>query len=62
MAINNPGANSIYNGVHNYLSTSICHGIDLIGTSGPVGSVYVPENGTDFYVTENGADNYVPEA
>lgn len=61
MAINNPGANSVYHGVQTQFSNSIVNGIDVFtGGSGGT-SQYVPENGVVGYVTEDGVSPYVTE-
>lgn len=63
MAINNPGANSVYHGVQTQNSTSITNGIDVFGGGGPIGSgQYVPENGVIGYVAEDGVSPYVTES
>lgn len=62
MAINNPGANSVYHGVQTQNANSITHGIDVFtgGSPGP-GNQYVPENGVVGYVAEDGVSPYVTE-
>lgn len=63
MAINNPGANSVYHGVQTQSASSITNGIDVFTAgSGPTGNQYVPENGVVGYVAEDGISPYVTES
>lgn len=62
MAINNPGANSIYHGVQTQFSTSIVNGIDVFTEGSGGASQYVPENGVIGYVAEDGISPYVTES
>lgn len=61
MAINNPGANSVYHGIQTQQSTSITNGIDVFTAGGGLSGQYVPENGVIGYVAEDGVSPYVTE-
>lgn len=64
MAINNPGANSVYHGVQTQFSSSIVNGIDVFiaGSGPPPGTTgYITEDSTFFYITEDGLSIYLTE-
>lgn len=63
MAINNPGANSVYHGVQTQNANSLINGIDVFGGGEPppVEGQYVPEDGVIGYVAEDGVSPYVVE-
>ena len=63
MAINNPGANSVYHGVQTQQSNSMTNGIDVF-TSGivPPGETgYITEDSAFYYITEGSLSVYVTE-
>lgn len=64
MGINNPGTTSVYAGVHTQMANSICHGIDVISSSGPPPGTtgYITEDSQLFYITEDGASIYITES
>lgn len=63
MAINNPGANSVYHGVQTQMSSSITNGIDVFTAFGPPPGTtgYITENSQFFYITEDGLGIYITE-
>ena len=64
MAINNPGANSVYHGVQTQMSTSITNGIDVFtgGILPPGETGYITEDTLFYYITENGLSIYITES
>ena len=64
MAINNPGANSVYHGVQTQNANSITHGIDVFTASGPPPGTtgYITEDSAFYYITEDGNSYYITES
>jgi hypothetical protein len=64
MAINNPGANSVYHGVQTQFSTSIVNGIDVFssGILPPGETGYITEDSAFYYITEDSVSIYITES